>query len=488
MAQDPWGENQNPGMPNTPGAHGSTESAQGQAWNQTSDPTVPLQTQQYDGRYQENLQYGQQPSYAAQSQWTEQGYGTPVQAQPTSRKKHSTGALLSAALLAALVGGGAGAGAALLSDNGISTVGTTNPGTTIVNNTDSVNEVTAAAAKATPSVVTIGVTSNSGQGSGSGIILDGEGHILTNTHVVTLDGAANNANIEVQMSDGTVKKATLVGTDPTNDLAVIKIDTAGMNITPATLGDSSKLNVGDTSLAIGAPLGLQNTVTDGIISTLSRTIEVASSAAPNNSEGSSDQYGSQESPFQFEIPGQESQKSQTQSSIAINVIQTDAAVNPGNSGGALVNAQGEVIGVNVAIASAGSSSSSSSSGNIGVGFAIPINTASRIAQEIIDNGHATHGYLGASVATSPGDNDSSDTFGDGAVIKDVVSGQAADKAGLKQGDVVTEFNGKRISEAMELTAAVREQAAGSTATVKVQRGNSTEEIKVTLGNSSDAQK
>lgn len=291
------------------------------------------------------------------------------------------------------------------------------------------------------------------------------------------------------MSDGTVKKATLVGTDPTNDLAVIKVDPAGMNLTPATLGDSDKLNVGDTSLAIGAPLGLQNTVTDGIISTLSRTIEVASSEAPNqDTQSSQDQFGSQDSPFQFEIPGQDRQSSSAQSTIAINVLQTDAAVNPGNSGGALVNAQGEVIGVNVAIASAGSNSSSSSaSGNIGVGFAIPINTAKRIAEEIIDHGEASHGYLGASVSTSPGNNDSSETFGDGALIQQLVNGEAAEKSGLKKGDVIVEFNGKRISEAAELTAAVREQPANATVKAKVQRGNSIEDLEITLGDAQDAQ-
>lgn len=495
MSQKPWEGNQNPVGRNTPAEGGSYPSANSahnaqQDWHQQGqDPTTPLPPQQnpsYEGQYAgQGQRQEQHAGYEQTQQWSQHDYNDFSEKRESQKKKHTTTALLSAALIAALVGGGAGAGAALLSDgNSSSTVGTSTAGTTIVNNTESVNEVTAAAAKATPSVVTIGVSSKSGQGSGSGIILDNEGHILTNTHVVTLDGAASKATIEVQLSDGTVKKATLVGTDPTNDLAVIKVDTAGLKVTPATLGDSDKINVGDTSLAIGAPLGLQNTVTDGIISTLSRTIEVASSEAPAQESDSSDDLGSQESPYQFEIPGQNS-PNKSSSTISINVIQTDAAVNPGNSGGALVNAQGDVIGVNVAIASAGSSSSESSSGNIGVGFAIPINNAKRIAQEIIDNGHASHGFLGASVATSPGNDDSSGAFGDGAVIRTTSKDGPAANAGLREGDVITEFNGQRINEANELTAAVRQVSPNTTVKVKYQRGSSTEETDVTVGNVKD---
>ena len=151
----------------------------------------------------------------------------------------------------------------------------------IVNNKDDVNAITAAAVKASPSVVTIKATSGSDGGTGSGIILDGEGHVLTNTHVVTLDGKAAKAAIEVRTSDGKVYTAQIVGTDPLSDLAVIKMDNAS-GLVPATLGDSGKLNVGDTAVAIGSPLGLTGTVTDGIVSTLNRTISVASSAAPKD--------------------------------------------------------------------------------------------------------------------------------------------------------------------------------------------------------------
>ncbi|MDP9694381.1 UNVERIFIED_ORG: S1-C subfamily serine protease [Arthrobacter globiformis] len=219
-------------------------------------------------------------------------------------------------------------------------------------------------------MVTISVSSGSSGGTGSGIILDTEGHILTNTHVVTLDGAAADAAVEVRISDGQVYKATIVGMDPLSDLAVIKINAQGL--TPASLGDSSAVNVGDTAIAIGAPLRLSGTVTDGIVSAVNRTIETESSAT---SEGSSSQGGSSsQNPF----GSQSGISASAQDSISINVIQTDAAINPGNSGGALVNAYGEIIGVNVAIASAGSSSSSSTqSGNIGVGSSIPISQGKR---------------------------------------------------------------------------------------------------------------
>lgn len=511
MTNNPWGQSRdnNPEFQQNPPAGAGSYHQNSSQWGAPgadADATIPLQ-----GHHAENSQqaYNHQASgsYSSAQGQASNPYGYPQQgaydnshgyyAQPgqeqypvtheNPRKKHTTRLLLTSAALAALIGGGVGGCAATLGSHG-GNASTVSSGTTIVNNTDSVNTVTAAAEKATPSVVTISVAGSGASGSGSGIVFDDQGHILTNTHVVTLDGAAANADVEVKLSDGTVKKASIVGTDPTSDLAVVKIDPSGLNLTPATLGDSDKLNVGDIAVAIGAPLGLDGTVTDGIISTLSRTIEVASSAAPEgDQETSGSQNSQQDSPFQFELPGQ-SQQQQAQNTISLNVLQTDAAVNPGNSGGALVNSQGEVIGVNVAIASAGSSSSSSegSTGNIGVGFSIPINYAQRIAQEIIQNGSASHGYLGASVSSSPANNDSSQSFGDGAVIQSTVSGEAAEKAGLKEGDVIVEFNGKKISEANELTAAVRQAAPGDTVKAKVQRGNSTEEVEITLGNSDNA--
>lgn len=434
------------------------------------DPTVPLNTQYLQGADQQGQYAYQQPAHQEQDQ--------------QQKTRHSTKVVLASAALAALLGAGVGGGVVALSDQGAITALTSNTsGTTIVNNTDSVNAVTAAAQKATPSTVTISAISSSSSGSGSGVILDTQGHVLTNTHVVTLDGSASDADLEVQLADGSVHSASLVGTDPTSDLAVIKIDQASsLNLTPASLGDSSILNVGDTTIAIGAPLGLANTVTTGIVSNLVRTIEVASAAAPDSSsqDSSTDSFGS--SPFQFEIPGQQSQSSSSSSTIALNVLQTDAAVNPGNSGGALINSSGEVIGINVAIAS--TDSSSSTAGNIGVGFAIPINYAKRVAQEIIDSGKASHGLLGASVSTSPANEDSSEAFGDGALIQEVSSGGAAQKAGLQAGDVITAFEGRSIQDAAELTASVRQAAAGQEVTLTVERNGSSQQVTVTLGEAS----
>ncbi|WP_255770965.1 S1C family serine protease [Pseudarthrobacter sulfonivorans] len=403
----------------------------------------------------------------------------------TPRRKASfgVGTLVASILAAGLVGGGvATVGSGAFNHGSASAVSSTGsqPGTVIVNNKDDVNAITAAALKATPSVVTISASSGNAGGTGSGIVLDDSGHILTNTHVVTLDGQTANAVLEVRTSTGKVLKATLVGTDPLSDLAVIKVDdTSGL--TPATLGDSGKLNVGDTAIAIGSPLGLTGTVTDGIVSTLNRTISVASSAAPKN--GDSSQGGDQG--FQFAPPGGgQGQSTANQGSISINVIQTDAAINPGNSGGALVNSKGEIIGVNVAIASAGSdSASSSSSGNIGVGFSIPINHAKRVAQEIINTGKASHGQLGVSVRDKSSGTSSS--FSVGADVATVEANSAAAKAGIKVGDVITKFNDLTVSEPNQLTAAVREQAGGSTVKITVLRNGQEQTLDVTLGTAAD---
>ncbi|MFJ5698187.1 S1C family serine protease [Arthrobacter sp. NPDC093139] len=399
---------------------------------------------------------------------------------PKRKATFGVGTLVASILAAGLVGGGvATVGAGNLFDGGTApTVSTgSQPGTVIVNNKDDVNAITAAATKATPSVVTIKATSGSEGGTGSGVIIDDQGHILTNTHVVTLDGTVANADIEIRTSEGRVLSAKLVGTDPLSDLAVIKVDNAS-GLTPATLGDSSKLNVGDTAVAIGSPLGLNGTVTDGIVSTLNRTISVASSAAPKDGQDSS-QGGDQG--FEFAPPGQgQGQSSANKGSIAINVIQTDAAINPGNSGGALVNSKGEIIGVNVAIASAGGSSAATGTGNIGVGFSIPINHAKRVAQEIIENGKATHGQLGVSVKEKSS-TDSTTGFSIGADVATVEANSAAAKAGIRVGDVVTRFNDLAISDPNQLTAAVREQPAGASVKITIQRNGREQQLDVTLG-------
>lgn len=355
----------------------------------------------------------------------------------------------------AIFGGAVGAGVAVGAYSLIQT-----PAPVVVNNADSVTWVTGAASSAQPSVVTISVSSGTSGGNGSGEFLTADGYILTNTHVVTLDGSTASPVIEVKNYDGHIYNAKLIGTDPTNDLAVIKID-ATMQFRPITFADSDKVNVGDNVVAIGAPLGLSNTVTKGIVSALNRTIQVSSSAAPDNSSGGGLQFWNNNS---------------NAPAVNLDVIQTDAAINPGNSGGALVNEKGELIGVNVAIASAGSSGA----GSIGVGFAIPSNVAKRIAAEIMKTGSASHGLLGAGVVDATSSKNAA-SFTTGAEVKELTANGAAAKGGLQVGDVIVKLGNKEITSASELMAAVRQLPAGTKTNVEVVRGTKNVVLAVTLG-------
>lgn len=364
----------------------------------------------------------------------------------------ATGGIIIGAMVASILGGGIAVGGYYLA---------TAPAPVVVNHSEDLNWATAAVTTALPSVVTIKVGDKTSGGSGSGVFVSADGYILTNTHVVTLEGETTNPTVEVQTSDKRTYSAKIVGTDPMNDLAVIKIS-GPTTFTPIQFADSAKLNVGDPVVAIGAPLGLPETVTTGIVSALNRTISVANSSAPSNGFGLQLWNGSGTAP------------------VSLRVIQTDAAINPGNSGGALVNSSGKLIGINVAIASTGSSESGQS-GNIGVGFSIPSNVAKRIADEIIKDGEASHGLLGAMVSDQPFNAKSTASFSVGALIKEVTAGGPAAQAGLLPGDVVTKFNGVIIQEAGELTAAVRWEAAGSTATLEYLRAGKTNTLEVTLG-------
>jgi len=433
---------------------------------------------------------GSTPIYAptaAQQQAYANANGYPAQPplgkapKDPNRRKGSV-AFVAALAIAALVGGVSGAGVSTLvysnQSNGTPASQAEGPSTVVVNNTDSVNEITAVAAKASPSVVTIEVAAGDSGGTGSGVILTEDGYILTNTHVVTLDGAASDATIQVKASDGKLYTATLIGTDPVSDLAVIKLNDAS-GLSPITWADSSDLNVGDTAIAIGAPLGLSGTVTNGIVSALNRSITVASSAAPTTPDETTPDEGDGNF-FNYDLPnrdGSTPDTQATQSSISLSVIQTDAAINPGNSGGALLNSKGELIGINVAIANAGGSSSATTAGSIGVGFSIPANLAKRVSDEIIESGSASHGLLGASVTSAT----STDSDTVGALISEVSSGGAAQKAGLAAGDVVTNFNGVPITDATDLTAQVRTLAAGDSADLTYVRDGKSVTVSVTVG-------
>jgi putative serine protease PepD len=396
---------------------------------------------------------------------------------PTARRSIVV-PVLAALAVGALVGGVSGAGVSIWATSLNTDSPTTNTGapTTItVNDADDATLVTAVAAKASPSVVTIAVASSSAAGTGSGVILDSDGHILTNNHVITLDGAVSEPEVTVTTNDGRLLAATIVGTDPISDLAVIKVDAEGLQ--PAEFADSDNLNVGDRAIAIGAPLGLAGTVTDGIVSALNRSITVASSALPEeDGTAPEEQPSSPYDFFNFDLPGQSG--SQATSTISLAVIQTDAAINPGNSGGALLDSEGRVIGINVAIASAGNGGAA---GSIGVGFAIPSNIAQRIAGELIDGDGATHGLLGATVADVQDDENQSGAGVVGASIVELTPGGAAEAAGLRVGDIITGFNGIPITGKTDLTAQVRAVAAGASAELGYVRDGRAATINLTLG-------
>jgi len=482
---------QAPGAPQRPAYPG---------YPQQQQPYGAPRPQGYAGQPPHPAQQGQQgqhgqPGYPGQPYASSFG-STANQTQPTTplgapvtgtvptrrpeKQKSGAGKVVGLIVAAAIVGGAAGLGGAYAGVNVFGADGTSpaaGPTTVTVNDTGSVNQTTAIAAKVLPSVVTIQATSSSAGGTGSGVVLTQDGYVVTNTHVVTLDGATSDAAIKVTTSDGKVFDATVVGTDPTYDLAVIKLKDA-KGLTPIEFADSSKLNVGDATVAVGAPLGLSNTVTTGIVSALNRSIQIASSAAPegdsNNQNQTPDQGG--QSPFQFDF-GQGQSTQQATESISISVIQTDAAINPGNSGGALVDDEGKLIGINVAIASAGSSGGGQA-GSIGVGFSIPSDIAKRVTSEIIDSGKATHGLLGASVQDAASVQGSTIT---GAYIAEVVDGGAAAAAGLAKGDIVTEFNGVPVTDATDLTAQVRAAAGGSDAKLTYVRNGDSKTVSVSLG-------
>jgi putative serine protease PepD len=304
-----------------------------------------------------------------------------------------------------------------------------------------------AAAAVLPSVVSISFDAGQLSGSGSGIIISSDGQILTNNHVVA--SVADGGDLSVTFSDGSTADASIVGRDPATDLAVIQAkDVSGLK--PAKFGSSDSLHVGDTVLAIGSPLGLDGSVSAGIVSALGRSVTLGAE---------------EESPF----GGGGSSSSQA---VVIDAIQTDAAINPGNSGGALVNTNGEVVGINTAIASL-AQGTSGQGGNIGVGFAIPIDSARDIAQQLIDNGSVTHAFLGVRL-TEPEN-------GGGALVAGVEDGQPAAQAGLQAGDLITKVGDHDVTNAADLTAAIRTLKPGDKVTVSFTRDGEQQSVEVTLG-------
>jgi putative serine protease PepD len=311
----------------------------------------------------------------------------------------------------------------------------------------------AVAAVVSPSVVSITVTGSQGGGQGSGVIFDASGHILTNNHVVAAGGTGS--QFKVTLVDNRTYDATVVGTDASTDLAVIKLTNAPSDLKPIALGDANLIKVGDQVMAVGNPLGLAGTVTTGIVSALNRPVTT------------SDQSGVD--PF----------NQQSTNPVVTNAIQISAAINPGNSGGALVNAGGQLIGINSAIASLDSvGGSTSQSGNIGIGFAIPVNEARSIASQLISTGTASHPYLG--VAAKDGVVADGSAKRAAAVLTNVVSGTPADRAGLRTGDAVIAIDGNNVDSSLSMVAQVHELSVGDTVTLMVVHNGQRRDVHVTL--------
>ena len=289
--------------------------------------------------------------------------------------------------------------------------------------------IAALAAAVTPAVVSIDATNSLGSATGTGFIIDSNGYIVTNNHVIA--DAVYNSKITVTLADGQEFLASVVGNTYEYDIAVLKIKATGLPV--VELGNSDGVVVGDTVIAIGSPLGLQSTVTSGIISALDRPVTT----------GDNDELS------------------------FIEALQTDAAINPGNSGGPLIDAKGRVIGVNSAIAT--NTSNKEEAGSIGLGFAIPINLVARIAQEIIDTGKATIPVMGVELAIQ--------SQIEGAVVEDVTAGGPAEKAGVRKGDIIVKANGRIIKSDAELVIVIRSKNPGDVVEVETDSGKT---FKITL--------
>jgi putative serine protease PepD len=415
-------------------------------------------------------EWGQEPP-APPATWSPYGYAAqPEHGRPTLGQDEVTSVLppesrprtglrgrrLAATVVAAslLTGGAAGVGGAAIwtssHDDVQSSPVLTQTGSSAAP-TAATGSVEKVAQSVLPSVVMINVAGANGQGSGSGIILSRDGKILTNNHVVALAG--NGGDITVSFNDGSHASARVLGTDPLTDTAVIQAEGV-KNLTPATLGHSSSLQVGQEVVAIGSPFGLDATVTSGIVSALNRPVNV----------------------------GQVSQGNST----VYPAIQTDAAINPGNSGGPLVNLAGEVVGIDAAIQTATNQGlGSGEPGSIGLGFAIPIDEVLPIVQQMIKGETPTHARLGIGVEDAASGDGAQIT--DGAKISQVSNGSAAQNAGLRAGDVITKVDDHLITSSDGLVAIIRSYRPGDRVTVTYERGGDTHSVRATLDSDASTQ-
>ncbi|MFD7534254.1 trypsin-like peptidase domain-containing protein [Streptomyces sp. NPDC059819] len=387
-------------------------------------------------------------------------WGAPQQPAPRRRGGGLIAAVVAAALVAGGIGGAIGYFAADRDDHG--------SGSTTVASSDTPKDfkrdpgtVAGVAANSLPSVVTIDAQGNDGEGgTGTGFIYDKEGHILTNNHVVA-SAASGGGKLTATFSNGKKYDAEVVGRAQGYDVAVVKLKNAPANLKPLSLGDSDKVAVGDSTIAIGAPFGLSNTVTTGIIS------------AKNRPVASSD--------------GQNSKASY------MSALQTDASINPGNSGGPLINSAGAVIGINSAIQSAGTGGGGgmgqSQAGSIGLGFAIPINQAKNVAEQLIKTGQPVYPVIGASVGIQQGSGAAPGGGADGAQIspqgsgsqQPITAGGPADKAGLKPGDVITKFGDMPIDSGPTLISEIWTHKPGDQVPLTYKRDGKETTVTITLG-------
>ncbi|MBU3750032.1 MAG: PDZ domain-containing protein [Mycobacterium sp.] len=402
--------------------------------------------------------------------------GTPVgnagapAPQPRRKRSRRLALTVGALTVAALSAGVGGVVATKMQPAGPSTASVTqaSPGPRALPTANApIGSVEQVAAKVVPSVVKLETKLGRASEEGSGIVLTEDGLILTNSHVVSTIGGGPGGpagpkappglpgrpadpsgrpgpaglTTMVTFADGRTAPFTIVGTDPSSDIAVVRAEGVS-GLTPITLGSSASLRVGQDVVAIGSPLGLEGTVTTGIVSALNRPVAAGGDASNQNT--------------------------------VLDAIQTDAAINPGNSGGALVNMAGELVGVNSAIATLGGDSPESQSGSIGLGFTIPVDQAKRIADELISTGSASHASLGVQV--------SNDVSEQGAKIVEVVKGGAAATAGLPSGVIVTKVDDRVIGSANALVAAVRSRAPGDKLTLTyLDDGGTPQTVEVTLG-------
>ncbi|MFB7286911.1 S1C family serine protease [Actinacidiphila glaucinigra] len=412
-------------------------------------PVAPPPTQPYGGPAGPTGPTGPTGPFGAMGPMGPSGpagpvWGAPVPAAPAP-KKRGTGGLVAAVLVAALVAGGIGGGvgfwAADRNDNASTTVSSVGNPKDLSRAADSVAGI---AKQALPSVVTIEATGRQESGTGTGFVYDKEGHILTNNHVVA--PAADGGKLTATFSDGKKYEAEVVGRAQGYDVAVIKLKGVTPDkLTPLALGDSDKVAVGDSTIAIGAPFGLSGTVTTGIVSALHRPI------ASSDGEGSNASY--------------------------MSAIQTDASINPGNSGGPLLNSEGAVIGINSAIQSTGGNDGAAQSGSVGLGFAIPIDQARRVAEGLIKTGEPVYAVIGVHVDSSYN--------GEGAKIATgadaVTAGGPADQAGLRAGDVITKFDDTVVDSSPTLIGEIWQHQPGEKVDLTYTRGGQTRTATVTLG-------